>query len=369
MTELLNLVDAPAVATPGFGLLSVAQTPADTERWQSGVQFESMGDAKAYSVDGWCRPALDISSGGTSAVQTITVTATGGTFTIGDSDPVAFDASAGDVEAVINGSGDYDADAVVTGDAGGPFVITWPDTAGPQTLITVDGAALTGTSPDVTVDDTTTGKYGGLTTPDAGVTWAQSATVTIYALFDCATVGYTEEQGTRLARQKLELGAPRALEAAIATGKDSASATITGQSFTAATELNSTAVALCDGIGQLDAWIGTNYDGRGVLHVPRGVPACTKNVSRQGSHLETLVGNSVAAGAGYLGKSKSGADPDAGEFWLFATGAVAVRQSPDVVSGDGAVMGRRVNQRVIVAERQYTVYWEAGVAAVLVKVI
>jgi len=86
-----------------------------------------------------------------SAVQRVTVTATGGTFTLEyDGDETAaidFDETAANVELALEAlDGIAPGDVVVTGDPGGPFTITFAgdlEEIGVPTIV-ADGAALTG---------------------------------------------------------------------------------------------------------------------------------------------------------------------------------------------------------------------------------
>lgn len=99
-------------------------------------------------------------------VQTLTVTGapTGGTFTITWSgqttDAIAYNATAAEVQAALEAlSNIAPGDVVVTGDAGGPWTLTWggtqlgEDVAEPTTTESFTG----GTTPDITVATTTAG--------------------------------------------------------------------------------------------------------------------------------------------------------------------------------------------------------------------
>jgi hypothetical protein len=110
----------------------------------------------------------DESTGGTNEVQTVTLAnATGGTFTLdfeGDTTaPIAFNATAAAVQAALVALADIEeGDVTVTGSAGGPYTVTFKGRyAGTDVeQMTADGAALTGTSPTVTVATTAAGVPG-----------------------------------------------------------------------------------------------------------------------------------------------------------------------------------------------------------------
>lgn len=392
------IVDPPVLTPAGYGLLSVAQFPADGgPHWPVGVEFEATGSARAFTADGWCRPPLQVQLA--AEAQTITIVgATDGTFTLtggyesdDTTDPIAFDATSGDVEAAVRTLPGFDA-ASVTGDDGGPWTISFDPAMRNVPTVIADGTNLVGIEADegdpgdpeadppipptdpveavpATIDVTndTQNSQPGVTIPDAGVGWGRSDTITVYGLYDCSAVGRNPADAEALARRKLENGAARALEAAVWTGKDAAGATFSGQSLAGAEVLAVGAVRLLTAIGALEEWLGNTYAGRGVIHVPRRLAASLTLFLRQvGSRWETALGNAVAFGAGYDGSGPDGTPAGESEAWLYATAAVSVRQSDDVVAPDVAhSFNRTTNQMFTAAERQYLVSWEGTAAAVL----
>jgi len=109
-------------------------------------------------------------SAGTAAVQTITLTADGGTWTIGGNF-LAWDAFPGDVESVIESvSGQA---VTVSGPSGGPYVVTW-DVAGIRSPIVVVDTGLTsgGGQGSASVQETTPG-----VDPVSGVAEVQRVTL------------------------------------------------------------------------------------------------------------------------------------------------------------------------------------------------
>ena len=108
-------------------------------------------------------------------VQTVTVDATGGTFTVTDAytgletDPLDFDIAANDFTTAMDGITDHPGMVVVTGgpgDSGGttPYTLTWDANYGNVGEPTTDPASLTGGAGTAAVATTTAG-YGAAATP------------------------------------------------------------------------------------------------------------------------------------------------------------------------------------------------------------
>lgn len=100
---------------------------------------------------------------GSSEVQTVTITGgpTGGTFTLTftaqTTAAIAFNATAGAVQAALNNLSNLDG-VTVSGAAGGPYTVTFPADMGNVGQMTASGAGLTGgTAPAVNVATTTPG--------------------------------------------------------------------------------------------------------------------------------------------------------------------------------------------------------------------
>jgi hypothetical protein len=95
--------------------------------------------------------------------QTITLSATGGTFTIsGNSNTtaaIAYNATAATVQAAVRGLGG--AYAQVVGSAGGPYTLTYPFASGDVAAVTTNAASLTGGSGTATVATSTAGVSSG----------------------------------------------------------------------------------------------------------------------------------------------------------------------------------------------------------------
>lgn len=377
---------APPVVTPAlYGLLSVAQFPTETdEHWPIGVQFEEHGAAQAFSADGWSSPPLGqvTNNAGTEQTQTLafTAAATAGTFDLAGGvngtgkATLSFNPTTAQVQAAVQSLPGLSGATVTGTDATGPWTITYPAELGPQPALTADSTNLTGGPATVTI--ATQGVAPVTSTSDPDIPYGQTSTVTVYALFDCSPVGRDVNAARALAKLKLDYAAPRALEKAIWTGKDSAAAVITGQHLADASTTDDlsggAAVDLVTALGTLEKWLGQNYAGQGVVHADRfAAPTFSRfrQVATVSGHKETELGTRVAFGQGYDGSGIAGAAAPAGQSWLFATPAVMIRQGADVIepSVDNALQPS-ANRLIMAAQRQYSVGWETGAAAVLATV-
>jgi hypothetical protein len=103
---------------------------------------------------------------GVGEVQTITIDATGGTFTITyegqTTAAIAENATAAAVQAALEALSNIDpGDVVVTGSAGGPFTLTWDARLGNVAAPTTDASALTGGAGTAIVATITSGTNPG----------------------------------------------------------------------------------------------------------------------------------------------------------------------------------------------------------------
>lgn len=137
---------------------------------------------------------------GTSEVQTVTITGapTGGTFTLtyaGETTAaVAFDAAAATLQGALNALPNLDG-VGVTGVAGGPWTVTFPDELGNVAQMTADDSGLTGgTDPAVVVATTTPGVAPA---PAAGL-WIYGTGPVQVRLSDVATYRSVEHRENRI---------------------------------------------------------------------------------------------------------------------------------------------------------------------------
>ena len=101
----------------------------------------------------------------TAEVQTLTVDATGGTFTLtgngNTTAAIAEAATAATLQTAIRSLGGAYAQAVVTGSAGGPWTITFPFASGDVAALTTNAASLTGGAGTAVIATSTAGASSG----------------------------------------------------------------------------------------------------------------------------------------------------------------------------------------------------------------
>lgn len=184
----------------------------------------------------------------------------------------------------------------------------------------------------------------------------------VYGWYDCSAFGRSLSESTARAREHLAAGEERAVELAVARGDlDNA------PSFAGATDLTPAGGAhVIEAIGILESHLGSEYGGVGVIHVPRrAVARLGERVSRQGQHLETTLGNYVAAGGGYdVAQAADLADEEA---TFYATSVPTIRRSDVFTTPDpDQALNRNTNNVTAVAQRVYVVAWECVTVAVTV---
>jgi hypothetical protein len=178
--------------------------------------------------------------------------------------------------------------------------------------------------------------------------------IAIYAGAQCSTTGWTYADALQHATETLRMGEQRALEEWF----------MREVLCPLAVDLTPAAGALsiAQGVGALESWLGTEYGGVGVLHVPAGAAAllgCCNLVHLDGGNPRTLLGNCLVLGAGYavnLGPPEC-TTADAGEAWLYATSPVRVRREAPapIPDTDAASVDIRTNDRRVLVERGFVV--------------
>ncbi|MEW2568323.1 cupin [Streptomyces sp. NPDC047070] len=181
--------------------------------------------------------------------------------------------------------------------------------------------------------------------------------VTIYAGVECNPVGRPYREAVRHAREALRMGEQRALEQWMQSELLCPLASL-GNDLTPPAG----AVTIAQGVAALEGWLGENYGGLGVLHVPAGAAAvlgCCNVVHLEGGSARTLMGNCVVMGSGY-GINVGPPDclpADAGEAWLYVTGPIRVRREGAFTVPDTDAQSVRIlsNDRFVLAERTFVV--------------
>ncbi|WP_030236782.1 hypothetical protein [Streptomyces sp. NRRL S-350] len=182
-----------------------------------------------------------------------------------------------------------------------------------------------------------------------------AAPVTIVSGTECTTIGYPYEEAVAHVKESLRMGAQRALEEWFL--RDVLCPMAEDQTPAAG------AVTVAQGIGILETWLGTEYGGAGVLHIPVGAGALLSErsviIGVDTGGPRTLAGSCVVLGAGYsvnVGPPDcTTADP--GEAWLYATSPVRVRRDEvEVVPlKDAESVNLRTNDRRVQAQQTFVV--------------
>lgn len=204
---------------------------------------------------------------------------------------------------------------------------------------------------------------------DGGVGLVTVTPFVVYGTYSCPAASRPIADARGRAEAALLNGEERAVEREIADGAVGAS-----PAFADADNLTPAggAVSLCDGLGILERALGELSVGVGVVHAPRLLaPHLSRDgiVTRQGQHLETMVGTHVVTGAGYDAAVQGGpsALPD-GEAWLVATGRPQVWRGPTMTTPqDDLQVQRDTNMLEIVAQRAVAVGWSGPTVAVRVE--
>ncbi|MFC8465996.1 cupin [Streptomyces sp. NPDC057250] len=178
--------------------------------------------------------------------------------------------------------------------------------------------------------------------------------VAIYAGSECSTIGWSYAEALEHATETLRMGEQRALEEWLM--REVLCEIAEDQTPDAG------ALSIAQGVGVLESWLGTEYGGRGVLHIPVGAGAllgCCNIAHLVDGSPETLVGNCIVLGAGYavnVGPPDCTV-ADGGEAWLYATSPIRVRREPavPVPEDDAAAVEIRTNDRRVLVERGYVV--------------
>lgn len=184
----------------------------------------------------------------------------------------------------------------------------------------------------------------------------------VYGWYNCSAFGHPITEAEARARAHLAAGEERAVERAIHAGD------LDNQpSFATAVDLTPTGGAsMATGIGILEGFIGAEYGGVGVIHMPRrAFSRAQGHVTREGQHLETKLGNYVVAGGGY--DIAQDATLDAGNAVLHATAVPVIRRSDVFATPDADFRPNRRNDVVAVAQRVYVVGWECFTVRVTVS--
>lgn len=134
-------------------------------------------------------------------------------------------------------------------------------------------------------------------------------------------------------------------------------------------------VSLGAGVAALEKYLGQNYCGTGVIHAPASVATYADTLrlvhGNPGQSLRTILGTRWAFGRGYEINTAPGGVPAAdGTAWMYATGRVAIWQSPIFLPNEDdlqAAFDRRTNETNLFVEQTFAITHECVTAAVLVN--
>lgn len=131
-----------------------------------------------------------------------------------------------------------------------------------------------------------------------------------------------------------------------------------------------TAASIDKAVGQLEAWLYTEYASVGVIHMPRELGAIADHlsiVSADGNVMRTKLGTPVVFG-NYPGTGPADQVPAAGQTWIAATGDVTVwRTAPEVLTDSGSAwFDPLTNTGTAIVTRDYMVTFDEVAGAALV---
>lgn len=188
--------------------------------------------------------------------------------------------------------------------------------------------------------------------------------------YTCKATSRPVEEAEERARLALIGGEERAVEIALMSA-----AVGNGPAFPDADLVDGgAAMSLARAFSSFEQLMGGSYHSSGVIHLPRSLAPFAHDrglISREGQRLETVLGTSVAAGAGYdlANQSPDGQDPAAGQRWIYASGSVTVRRGDIFLQPDrDHYLDKATNDLVILAQRDYLVTFTGPVFAALVDV-
>jgi len=342
-------IEAPSVAAPHGGLLSVAEVrDIDSHAWYDGAEYQSILCGGVRLLPGALCGMAEVTVGAVDGTLTVTVS----------------NASVGLYTVTVEYA-DAEAEPVAESDEGfGPFFSVQFDVTNPAAVVTVSVAG-----PGVSAETEVT-----LTAGDApevvlavgskefdGFESIEGEGFYVYKGVQCKYLG--GDWGAQ-ASAALEAGESRAVEEGFLRSSLAISST------SDLTPTPGTAVSWLQAVSILEKYLGENYSGRGIIHAPRsavvfGIKQGALNSRGDTFTVTTEQGVPVANGAGYeanLGPDGSAADD--GETWVYLTGSVIlgrgqvnVHEQPDVEN----------NNLVGLAERGWLPLVDCFTVAILVE--
>lgn len=210
--------------------------------------------------------------------------------------------------------------------------------------------------------------------------WQNATPFHVILGVDCSLPGNTLDDFRRRLIANMQAGAQSVVERIYWTGEQGNTPYLAGPAYDGTPPkgdddvevLSATPLTVTGGVAALESYLGANYNGIGVIHAPAGLaPFADRNNlvhGNVGGPLRTILGTRWAFGRGYeVNTGPGGIDAPDGTAWMYATGRVAIWQSPIFIPNDDdlqASFDRRSNEVNMFAEQTFIVGHECVLAAV-----
>lgn len=213
---------------------------------------------------------------------------------------------------------------------------------------------------------------------EAGGTGLYGKTIpfAIETSFKCSTMGMTPQEVEDIARDRLEVCTPKALEYEFWTGSLARAAAadaswdeledgpypnryLASDDSIDVTPTPGTGVRAKHALALLEGALADCGCGvKGMVHVTHEV-ASVLNIKGTDGVMKTALNNVIIAGAGYTGSGPGDVAPGAGKVWMYATGPVTVRLGAQDVfpTKTGQSVNIATNETLITAERPGAATW------------
>lgn len=192
----------------------------------------------------------------------------------------------------------------------------------------------------------------------------------VTSYYRCKSAARSLSEAEERARLALAGGEERAVETFLMNGIGPIAAP-----FAAATVLaGGDPISLRHAFGEIEHAIATESHSCGVIHLPTRLSSFAHADTlyyRYGQKLETPIGNYVSVGGGYdmPNVSPTGVAPSGRQRWVYGTGHPSIVRGEVFVQPDETkFLDRDTNDVVIMAQREYLVYFDGPVVAALVDI-
>lgn len=186
--------------------------------------------------------------------------------------------------------------------------------------------------------------------------------IAVYFPLPCSTLGMGDyDVFARRAELALAATLSHGIEEALAAGVALSNNPFLGDGSLTALA-GGAAVSPRVGLGYLENAIGSLTGRQGLIHAtPAVVDAWDMSLRDPASSLWTSAGTPVVSGSGYIGVNPVGKTASAAtKDWVFATGPVSVKISPDVMTTVEETVDPATNSVVVRAENYALVEWDTA---------